>query len=70
MPVKPLGLVKEKYNSIVDGEGNVIFDSRKIPSSHSTKLPIATWTGAQGPHSIENLSKTYAIRFIRVEIKK
>jgi hypothetical protein len=53
-----------------DGEGNVLFDSRKIPSFHSIKLPMTSWTGPQGPHSIENLSKTQAIRLIRVEIKK
>ena len=53
-----------------DGEGNVIFDSRKIPSFHSIKRPKTSWTGPQGPHSIENLSKTQAIRIIRVEIKK
>jgi hypothetical protein len=53
-----------------DGEGNVLFDSRKIPSFHLNKLPMTSWTGPQGPHSIENLSKTQRIRLIRVEIKK
>jgi hypothetical protein len=53
-----------------DGEGNVLFDSRKIPSFHSNKLPMTSWTDPQGPHSIENLSKTQRIRLIRVEIKK
>jgi mannose-6-phosphate isomerase-like protein (cupin superfamily) len=51
-----------------DGEGNVMFDSRKIPSP--VKLPFTTWNGPQAPHSIENVSKTQVIRLIRVEIKK
>lgn len=50
-----------------DGEGNVLFDSRKTPMP---KLPFTTWTGPEALHSIENLSKTQSIRLIRVEIKK
>ena len=51
-----------------DGKGNVIFDSRKVPST--VKPPFAEWDGPEGPHSVENISKTTPIRLIRVEIKK
>jgi hypothetical protein len=50
-----------------DGDGNVIFDSRKLPSP--PKLPMAIWQGPEALHSVENLSKTIPIRLIRVEIK-
>jgi hypothetical protein len=53
-----------------DGQGNVLIDTRKIPSFHSIKLPMTSWSAPQGPHSIENLSKTQTIHLIRVEIKK
>jgi hypothetical protein len=49
-----------------DGNGNVIFDSRKVPSP---KLPMAIWQAPEALHSVENLSKTIPIKLIRVEIK-
>lgn len=51
-----------------DGEGNVIFDTRQLPSP--LKFPMTMWKSPEAPHSIENLSKTKKIRLIRVEIKK
>jgi predicted metal-dependent enzyme (double-stranded beta helix superfamily) len=51
-----------------DGDGNVLFDSRKLPSP--LPLPMTTWLSPQGLHSVENLSKTKTIHLIRVEIKK
>lgn len=53
-----------------DGTGNVIFDSRKIPSFKSMKLPVTSWRGPQAAHSIENLSTTQTMRLIRVELKQ
>lgn len=50
-----------------DGDGNIIFDSRKVPMP---KPPMTSWTGPEAPHAIENLSKTQTIHLIRVEIKK
>ena len=51
-----------------DGDGNVIFDTRKLPSP--LKFPMTMWKSPEAPHSIENLSKTKTIRLIRFEIKK
>lgn len=51
-----------------DGQGKVIFDSRQLPSPLTFPMPM--WKDLEAPHSIENLSKTIAIRLIRVEIKK
>ncbi|MFN4039144.1 MAG: DUF4440 domain-containing protein [Erythrobacter sp.] len=49
-----------------DGEGNVIFDSRKGPP---LSLPITMWKGPEAPHSPVNLSDSVEVRLIRVEIK-
>jgi len=51
-----------------DGEGNVIFDTRKLPSP--LKFPLTKWKSPEVPHSVENLSKTITMRLIRIEIKK
>lgn len=51
-----------------DGEGNVILDTRKLSSP--LKFPLTMWKSPEAPHSVENLSKTKAIRLVRVEIKK
>jgi hypothetical protein len=50
-----------------DADGNVLFDSRKVTLP---KTPVTFWSGPQGPHAIENISKTQTIHLIRVEIKK
>lgn len=50
------------------GDGNVIFDSRKLPSPLT--FPMTMWKSPEAPHSIENLSTTKTIRLVRVEIKK
>jgi hypothetical protein len=51
-----------------DGQGKTIFDSRQLPTPLT--FPMTMWKEPEAPHSIENLSKTTAIRLIRVEIKK
>ncbi len=51
-----------------DREGNIIFDTRKLPTP--LKFPLTMWKSPEAPHSVENLSKTKKIRLIRVEIKK
>ena len=51
-----------------DGQRKIIFDSRQLPTPLT--FPMTMWKEPEAPHSIENLSKTIAIRLIRVEIKK
>jgi hypothetical protein len=51
-----------------DGAGNIIFDSRQLPSPLT--FPVTMWKDPEAPHSVENLSKTITVRLIRVEIKK
>lgn len=51
-----------------DGNGNIIFDTRKLPEP--LKFPMTMWKGPEAPHSVENLSKTKSIRLIRVELKQ
>jgi hypothetical protein len=51
-----------------DGEGNIIFDTRKLPEP--LKFPLTIWKAPEAPHSVENLSKTKTIRLVRIEIKK
>ena len=51
-----------------DGDGKVILDTRKLPMPLT--LPFTTWKSPGGPHSVENLSKTIAMRLLRVELKK
>lgn len=51
-----------------DGEGKIIFDSRKLPTPLT--FPMTMWKDPEAPHSIENLSKTITLRLIRVEMKK
>lgn len=50
-----------------DAEGNVIFDTRTLPSH--LKLPMTMWKDAEAPHKITNLSRTKSIKIIRVEMK-
>jgi len=50
-----------------DGDGDIIMDSREIKPA--LKFPMTMWKEAEGPHSVENLSKTITIRLIRVEMK-
>lgn len=49
-----------------DAEGNVIFDSRKVPPM---PFPVTLWKGPEAPHSPVNLSDDVTVRLIRVEIK-
>mgnify|MGYP001254088444 CR=1 FL=1 len=51
-----------------DASGNVIFDTRKLPEP--LKFPLTMYKEPEAPHSVENLSKTVAIKLIRVEMKK
>ena len=51
-----------------DAEGNIIFDTRKLPSP--LKFPMTMWKSPEAPHSVVNLSKTITLHLIRVEIKK
>lgn len=51
-----------------DGQGKIIFDTRQLPTPLT--FPMTMWKEPEAPHSIENLSKTIAIRLIRVEMKK
>jgi quercetin dioxygenase-like cupin family protein len=50
-----------------DGEGKVLFDSRK--ASEPMKYPMTRWQGPQAPHAVENLSDE-PVHLIRVELKK
>jgi ketosteroid isomerase-like protein len=50
-----------------DTEGNVIFDTRKLPEPLS--FPLTMTKEPEAPHSVVNLSKTKPIRLIRVEMK-
>ena len=50
-----------------DGEGNIIFDSRKI--SEPLPMPFTMYKEPEAPHTVTNLSKTVTIRLIRVEMK-
>lgn len=50
-----------------DGEGNVIFDTRTLPTPLT--FPMTMWKGQEAPHSVENLSNTKTIRLIRIELK-
>lgn len=51
-----------------DSDGNVIFDTRKLPAP--LEFPLTMWKDPEAPPSVENLSKTKMIRLIRVEMKK
>lgn len=51
-----------------DGKGNVIFDTRKLPSPLT--YPLTMYKEPEAPHSVENLSKTITLKLIRVEMKK
>lgn len=51
-----------------DGEGNIIFDSRKLPEPLT--FPLTKYKEPEAPHSVVNLSSTKTIRLIRVEIKQ
>ncbi|MEM5564049.1 nuclear transport factor 2 family protein [Psychroserpens sp. AS72] len=50
-----------------DGEGNIIFDSRKLPEP--LPMPFVMYKNPEAPHTVTNLSKTATIRLIRVEMK-
>ena len=50
-----------------DSDGKIIVDTRQIKPA--LKFPMTMWKDSEGPHSVENLSKTKPIRLIRVEIK-
>lgn len=51
-----------------DGEGNIIFDSRKLPEP--LKLPMTMYKDPEAPHTVTNMSKTKTVRLIRVEMKQ
>jgi hypothetical protein len=51
-----------------DGEGNIIFDSRKLPEPLT--FPLTMYKEPEAPHSVVNLSSTKTIRLIRVELKQ
>ncbi|MGB5667370.1 MAG: nuclear transport factor 2 family protein [Maribacter sp.] len=51
-----------------DGEGNIILDTRQMPSP--LEFPMTMWKDPEAPHSVENLSPTKPIRLIRVEMKQ
>jgi hypothetical protein len=51
-----------------DGNGNVIFDSRKLPTP--LVFPMVMYKDPEAPHAVENLSKTITLKLIRVEMKK
>ncbi|HZJ35072.1 MAG TPA: nuclear transport factor 2 family protein [Gillisia sp.] len=51
-----------------DGDGNVIFDSRKLPDPLT--LPLTMYKDPEAPHSVVNLSQEKTIRLIRVEMKQ
>ncbi len=50
-----------------DSDGNVIFDTRKMPDPLT--FPLTMQKEPEAPHSVVNLSKTKPIRLIRVEMK-
>lgn len=50
-----------------DKEGEVIFDTRKLPEPLS--FPLTMQKAPEAPHSVVNLSKTNPVRLIRVEMK-
>lgn len=50
-----------------DKDGEVIFDSRKLPEPLT--FPLTMQKEPEAPHSVVNLSKTKPIRLIRVEMK-
>ena len=47
-----------------DGEGNIILDTRQLPSP--LDYPMTIWKGPEAPHSVENLSDTITQRLIPV----
>ncbi len=51
-----------------DGEGNIIFDSRKLPEP--LPMPFTMYKEPEAPHAVVNLSDTKTIRLIRVEMKQ
>ncbi|PVW16500.1 hypothetical protein [Marixanthomonas spongiae] len=51
-----------------DEEGNIIFDSRKLPEP--LIFPLTMFKEPEAPHSVVNLSNTKTIRLIRVEMKQ
>ncbi|MDE3740797.1 hypothetical protein [Maribacter polysaccharolyticus] len=50
-----------------DGNGNIILDTRQLPSPLT--FPLTMWKDPEAPHSVQNLSQTKPIRLIRVEMK-
>jgi len=50
-----------------DKDGNVIFDTRTLPTPLT--FPLTMHKDAEAPHAVVNLSKTQPIRLIRVEMK-
>ena len=50
-----------------DGEGRVLFDSRKAGTS--PKTPAVEWVGPLPPHSIENVG-TSEVHLLTVELKQ
>ena len=50
-----------------DGDGRVIFDSRK--AGVAPKTPIVEWVGPLPPHSIENVG-TSEVHLLTVELKQ
>jgi hypothetical protein len=51
-----------------DGDGEVVFDTRKLEAPLT--FPLTMWKDSEAPHSVENLSNTKPIRLIRIELKK
>lgn len=51
-----------------DGQGNIIFDSRKLPVPLT--FPLTMYKEPEAPHSAVNLSDTKTIRLISVEMKQ
>ncbi|RFN60082.1 hypothetical protein [Marixanthomonas ophiurae] len=56
------------YFTDSDREGNIIFDSRKLPGPLT--FPLTMYKEPEAPHSVVNLSDTKTIRLIRVEMKQ
>ncbi|HBY69920.1 MAG: hypothetical protein CMC07_09390 [Flavobacteriaceae bacterium] len=50
-----------------DANGNIIFDSRKLPEPLT--FPLTMYKEPEAPHSVVNLSDTKSIKLIRVELK-
>jgi hypothetical protein len=50
-----------------DGDGNIIMDTRQLPTSFV--FPMTMWKDSEAPHFVGNLSDTKTVRLIRVEMK-